>query len=200
MLLVSLYNLMTYSGAICRLVLHCGHGERPFLLCFPCSPFSFHHHSTHSRDGHTHVPASKTSGFPRRRPVGSPCRSQWQLSFQRKKTVEVLFDLKLIQLFQVVLRALVMGFKPLHVPPSGRCLHPGTSLTTSFAFLFFTEFVLRFSGALVEPWKCTSYPSFFLSVCLLFLSLFLNLQDNRRSWINTLETCYFLAPAYKSYF
>lgn len=65
--------------------------------------------------------------------------------------MEVLFALKLIQLFQVVLRALVMGFKPLHVPPSGRCLHPGTSLTTSFAFLFFTEFVLRFSGALVEP-------------------------------------------------
>lgn len=65
--------------------------------------------------------------------------------------MEVLFDLKLIKVFQVVLCAPVMGSKPLHIPLRGRCLHPGTSLITSFAFLFFTEFVLRFSGALVEP-------------------------------------------------
>lgn len=54
MLLVSLYNLMTYSCAICTLALHCGHGERPFLLCFPCSlsPFVT---TAHTAEMATHI-------------------------------------------------------------------------------------------------------------------------------------------------
>ena len=85
MLLVSLHNLMTYSCPVCTLARHCGPGERPFLLCSPCSPFCFHHHSTHSRDGHTHFPASKTSGSPRQTPCRKPLPLSVTVKFLKKE-------------------------------------------------------------------------------------------------------------------
>ena len=61
-----------HSCAVFSLALHYGHGEGPFLVCFPCSPFSFHHHGAHGRDGHTRFPASKSSGSPRQTPCQKP--------------------------------------------------------------------------------------------------------------------------------
>ena len=111
----------------------------------------------------THVsPAFMSSWSPGQMPCQEPLALSATVQFLKKDKNGSVFPLSIIicseiKLFQVVLSARVVGPELLQMScPGAAAFIWGTSLRASFAFRFFTRFVLRPAGALVEPGKCTN--------------------------------------------